>query len=306
MSNTAYHNPVMLQQCIDALDINPDGIYVDVTFGGGGHSHEILKHLGPKGKLLAFDQDNDAIRNLPDDDRLWFINHNFKYLTPFLRFCSIDAVDGILADFGVSSHQLDEGERGFAHRIDARLDMRMNRNQNLSAFEVVNQYSESQLADVIYFFGELTNARKIASAIVSARSVMPIETTNALKNILEPLAPKHREFKFYAQVFQALRMEINNETSVIETLLEQGTKALKPDGRFVVMSYHSLEDRLVKNYFKTGNVKGISERDLFGNTSSPLEMVSKKAIVASDQEIESNPRARSAKLRVARKTANHG
>ena len=289
----------MLKECIDALDIKPDGVYVDVTFGGGGHSKEILKNLGEKGRLLAFDQDEDAQRNVPNDDRLTFIDQNFRYLKNYCRLHGALPVDGILADLGVSSHQFDRPERGFSIRFDAELDMRMDQNGSLTAKDVVNTYSEDDLHRIFGMYGEIQNARSLARVIVTSRLNQPIGTIAELKDAIQKLIPKGKENKYLAQVFQALRIEVNQELEALQEFLLQAIDVLKPGARLVVMSYHSLEDRLVKNLISKGKFKGEVEKDFFGNEIKPLGAVSRKAIVASEEEIKLNNRARSAKLRVA-------
>jgi 16S rRNA (cytosine1402-N4)-methyltransferase len=297
-----YHNPVMLNECIEALNIKPDGVYVDITFGGGGHSKTILSKLGKKGTLIAFDQDEDAKRNLIKDERLIFIDQNFEFLKNHIQFQGFDKVDGLLGDLGVSSHQFDEGERGFSIRFDdAKLDMRMSQSQSLSAFEVVNNYSADDLANVLYKYGELHSSRKMAADIVTVRNGKSISTVGDLKDALKSFAPKFKDFKFFAQVFQALRMEVNNELHVLEKMLQQCASIIKPKGTLVIMSYHSLEDRLVKNYMNSGNFLGELDKDFFGNINRPFNPLNKKAIVASASEQEENNRSRSAKLRVAEK-----
>lgn len=296
---TEYHNPVMLQECIQGLNIKPDGIYVDVTFGGGGHSREILKHLGPKGRLLAFDQDADAQKNLPKDDRLTFIDQNFRYLKNNCRLQGAIPADGILADLGVSSHQFDQPERGFSIRFDADLDMRMDQAGTLTAKDVVNTCTEEQLHRIFGIYGEIKNARTLAHTLITQRLNKPIETVDDLKKAIAKLIPKGKENKYLAQVFQALRIEVNQELEALKEFLEQTVEVLKTDGRLVVMSYHSLEDRLVKNFIAKGKFQGEVEKDFFGNQIKPLESITRKAIVASDEEIRLNNRARSAKLRIA-------
>jgi 16S rRNA (cytosine1402-N4)-methyltransferase len=296
---TNYHNPVMLQECIDGLNINPDGTYVDVTFGGGGHSREILKHLGPKGRLIAFDQDADAQKNIPADARLTFIDQNFRYLKNNCRLQGATQVDGILADLGVSSHQFDQAERGFSIRFDAELDMRMDQAGLLTAKQVVNTYSEEQLHRIFGIYGEIKNAKTLANTLVTQRLNKPINTVEDLKTVIAKLIPKGKENKYLAQVFQALRIEVNQELEALKEFLEQTVDVLKPEGRLVVMSYHSLEDRLVKNFIAKGKFHGEVEVDFFGNQIKPLESLTRKAIVASDEEIAQNNRARSAKLRIA-------
>ena len=300
-----YHLPVMLKECIEALNIKEDGVYVDVTFGGGGHSREILKGLGKQGRLVAFDQDEDAKRNLPEDEKLVFIDQNFEFIKNHLMYQGLCLVDGLLADLGVSSYQFDTDERGFSYRFDdALLDMRMNANAKRSAADVLNTYTEENLANVLYQYGELTQSRKLAADIVSFRIAKPIQTVADLKKALDRHAPKFREYKFYSQVFQALRIEVNEELEVLKKLLRQCTDIIKPGGVIVIMSYHSLEDRLVKDFINSGNFRGVLEKDFFGNVIKPFSAVQKKAIVASDEETEQNPRARSAKLRIARRCEN--
>jgi len=296
---TDYHNPVMLQECIEGLNIKPDGVYVDVTFGGGGHSREILKHLGPKGRLLAFDQDADAQKNLPKDDRLTFIDQNFRYLKNNCRLQGAIPADGILADLGVSSHQFDQPERGFSIRFDADLDMRMDQAGVLTAKQVVNTYSEDQLHRIFGIYGEIKNAKTLAQTLVTMRLNNPIDTVDELKKAISKLIPKGKENKYLAQVFQALRIEVNQELEALKEFLEQTVDVLKTQGRLVVMSYHSLEDRLVKNFIAKGKFQGEVEKDFFGNQIKPLESITRKALVASDEEIKLNNRARSAKLRIA-------
>ncbi|HLW30180.1 MAG TPA: 16S rRNA (cytosine(1402)-N(4))-methyltransferase RsmH [Brumimicrobium sp.] len=294
-----YHVPVMLQECLDGLDINPDGIYIDLTFGGGGHAREMFKLISEKGKLIVFDQDIDAKKNAWTAPNFHFIASNFSFLRNQLRMLGISKVDGILADLGVSSHQFNEPERGFSIRSDEKLDMRMNQRSGESAFEVVNEYSEEDLMTMIGKYGEVKSPRRIAQAICLRRQSSPISTTGELIEVLEPIAPKFKENKFYAQVFQAIRIEVNDEMNVLERMLEQTAEVLKPGGRLVVMSYHSLEDRLVKNYIKSGSFDGKVEKDFFGNILKPFKGITRKPIVANDKELELNSRARSAKLRIA-------
>ncbi len=295
-----YHNPVMLNECLEGLNINPDGVYVDVTYGGGGHSKAILDKLSKKGRLIAFDQDEDAKRNLINDERLIFIDQNFEFLKNHVQYQGFDKVDGLLADLGVSSHQFDIGERGFSIRFDdAVLDMRMSQSQRLSAHKVINEYKADALANVFYKYGELHQSRKLAAEIVAARTGKDIETVGELKEALKSSAPKFKDFKFYAQVFQAIRIEVNQELDVLEKMLLQCGSLLKPKGRLVFMSYHSLEDRLVKNYMNSGNLMGELEKDFFGNINRPFNPLNKKAAVATDKEQEENNRSRSAKLRIA-------
>jgi 16S rRNA (cytosine1402-N4)-methyltransferase len=302
MDETAYHIPALLDETIDGLNIKPDGIYVDVTFGGGGHSREILVRLSEKGKLIGFDQDEDAVKNAFDDPRFIFVRSNFKYLKNFLRYHNIEKVDGILADLGVSSHHFDEAERGFSFRFDGPLDMRMNTKSSLTASVLLNTYSEEQLADVFYLYGELHNSRKIAKTIVNARTKAPFDRIFPFIEVLKPFFGREKEKKDMARVFQALRIEVNKEMDVLKSLLEQSLDVLNPEGRLVVLTYHSLEDRLVKNFFRSGNFEGKIEKDFYGNVISPLKAINNKVIVAAEGEIALNPRARSAKLRVAEKS----
>ncbi|MDM1047065.1 MULTISPECIES: 16S rRNA (cytosine(1402)-N(4))-methyltransferase RsmH [Sphingobacterium] len=302
MSNEiGYHVPVMLQECIDALAIKPDGIYVDVTFGGGGHSKEILKHLGPKGRLIAFDQDPDAVKNALDDPRFTLIHQNFRFLKNYLRLEGIRAVDGILADLGVSSHQFDDADRGFSIRFDADLDMRMDQVSDLDARKVLSTYAEEDLHRIFGMYGEIINAKTLAKTIVTARLNQEINTVAELKEVIKKLVPKGKEHKYHAQVFQALRIEVNKELEALQEFLEQTVGVLKESGRLVVMSYHSLEDRLVKNFMAKGKFKGEVEKDFFGNEIKPFKVISRKAIVANEEELARNNRARSAKLRIAEK-----
>lgn len=301
MNEIAYHIPALLNETIKGLNIDPDGVYVDVTFGGGGHSTEILSHLSSKGKLLGFDQDEDAIKNALDDPRFIFVRSNFQYLKNFLRYHNIEKVDGILADLGVSSHHFDEAERGFSFRFDGALDMRMNTKSPLTAAVILNTYGEEELANVFYLYGELHNSRKIAKTIVAARSKAPFDKIFPFIEVLKPFFGREKEKKDMARVFQALRIEVNKEMEVLRSLLEQSFDVLKPEGRLVVLTYHSLEDRLVKNYFRSGNFEGKLEKDFFGNILSPLKAINNKVIIATDEEVERNPRARSAKLRIAEK-----
>jgi 16S rRNA (cytosine1402-N4)-methyltransferase len=298
---TTYHIPALLHESVDGLNIRPGGVYVDVTFGGGGHSKEILSRLGEGGKLIAFDQDEDAIRNTVDDPRFIFVRSNFRFLKNFLRYHDIDEVDGILADLGVSSHHFDDSQRGFSFRFSGELDMRMNRNAKKTAADILNEYPEEKLADMFFRFGELKNARRIASAVVAFRQTTKIKTIEDLLQILEPVAYKDKEKKILAQAFQALRIEVNDEMSVLTDMLTQALQVLKPGGQLSVISYHSLEDRLVKNFFKTGNFEGVAVKDFFGNLETPFEVINRKVIVPSNEEMRENPRSRSAKLRVAKK-----
>ncbi|MDY0907409.1 16S rRNA (cytosine(1402)-N(4))-methyltransferase RsmH [Pedobacter sp. CFBP9032] len=297
----SYHVPVMLQPCIDGLNINPDGVYVDVTFGGGGHSREILKHLSAKGKLIAFDQDPDAQQNILDDNRLVFIDQNFGFLKNNLRLNGVREVDGILADLGVSSHQFDVPQRGFSIRHNADLDMRMDQHRNLTAAEVLNTYSEDKLHKLFGIYGEVKNAKSLARAIATSRLETPFTDIDSLKIAIASYIPKGKENKYLAQVFQALRIEVNAEIQVLEDFLQQAADVLKPGGRLVVMSYHSLEDRPVKNFLAKGKFQGEVEKDFFGNQQKPFNVITRKAIVADENEIAQNNRARSAKLRIAEK-----
>ena len=299
MDEIVYHIPALLDECIEGLQIKPDGTYVDVTFGGGGHSRAIMSQLGPEGHLYSFDQDLDAYANRIDDPRFTFVHSNFAYLCNFMRFYGVDKVDGIIADLGVSFHHFDEGERGFSFRADGRLDMRMNRDAHRDAAWIVANYTEEQLADVLYLYGEPRQARRRASAIVKARNAGTLTTTGQLVEVVKPFIAPKAEKKELAQVFQALRIEVNDEIATLKKLLESSLKVLKPGGRLVVLTYHSLEDRLVKNFIKSGNVEGKVEKDFFGRVNAPLRAVNNKVIVASDAEVERNPRARSAKLRIA-------
>ena len=300
MTTMEYHNPVLLKETVDGLDIKPDGVYVDVTFGGGGHSKEILRRLGPEGKLFAFDQDEDALANALDDDRFTLINENFRFIKRFLRFHNVKSVDGILADLGVSSHQFDVAERGFSTRFDAELDMRMSQKNDLSAYTVVNGYDEANLRRVFYDYGELKNAPAIARVILEAREHGDIRNTEQLKIVLGRFLPAHKSNKILAQMYQAIRIEVNLEMDVLKEFLEQSLEILKPGGRLSVISYHSLEDRLVKRYIKNGMFEGEPERDFFGNFSVPFKTIG-KLIVPDEEEIRVNNRARSAKLRIAEK-----
>lgn len=291
-----YHNPVLLKQSVDDLVTNPDGTYVDCTFGGGGHSREILSRLSDKGKLYSFDQDLDALKNTIDDPRFTLINQNFRFLENSLLMYGAAQVDGVLADLGVSSHQFDEAERGFSTRSNAPLDMRMNVMQSLDAKRVINDYEEEQLADIFYYYGELREARKLARDIVHHRKSKSIETTEDLKKLFSYLPP-HKVNKFYAQLFQAIRIEVNQELEVLKEMLVQAYHVLKPEGRLVVISYHSLEDRLVKRFLKNGMFEGEPERDIYGNYKKAFELLKSKAIIPDEKEIEQNSRARSAKMR---------
>jgi 16S rRNA (cytosine1402-N4)-methyltransferase len=301
--NAAYHTPVMLHQSVDALCVTPNGVYVDATFGGGGHSREILSRL-KNGRVIAFDRDSDAGANRIEDKRFFLIQNNFRFLRGLLRREGITEVDGILADLGVSSHQFDTGERGFSFRFDAPLDMRMNSSGTLTAAQVVNGYSEKQLCDMLQTYGEVEQAARAARLVAAAREREPIRTIGSLKRALEPCTPKLMAHKYLAKVFQALRIVVNGEMTALEQLLEQAPKVLKPGGRLAVITYHSLEDRMVKNFMRAGNMAGKIEKDVFGKGITPLTVVTKKAIVPGEDEIRQNTRARSAKLRVAEKNEN--
>ena len=296
-----YHIPVLLKPAVDGLDIHPEGTYVDTTLGGGGHTREILSRLGPQGRLLGFDQDEDAERNIPDDPRFTFVRSNFRFLHNFLRYHGISQIDGLLADLGVSSHHFDDSERGFSFRFDGALDMRMNKRAGQTAADIVNTYSEERLANVFYLYGELKNSRKLAAALVKARAAAPINTIGAFLDIVKPFFGREREKKEMARVFQALRIEVNQEMEALKEMLYAATDALHPGGRLAVITYHSLEDRMVKNLIKTGNVEGKMEKDFFGNTQTPFRAVNNKVIVPDDDETARNPRSRSAKLRIAEK-----
>ena len=294
-----YHQPVLLQETIAGLINDPNGVYVDVTFGGGGHSREILNLLSTKGRLFGFDQDKDAANNVLQDSRFQFVQSNFKNLKKFLQFYKAYPVDGILGDLGVSSHQFDEPERGFSYRFDEPLDMRMDTSKGTTAAELVNTCPSQKLAKLLFTFGEVQNAHKIAALIEKARTSRTIETTGQLAEAVQPILPKGKENKALSQIFQALRIEVNAEIEVLQALLEQSVEALNTGGRIAIISYHSLEDRLVKNFFKTGNAEGILHKDFYGNPLTPFKLITKKAIIPTAQEIELNPRARSAKLRIA-------
>jgi 16S rRNA (cytosine1402-N4)-methyltransferase len=296
----SYHDPVLLFESVDGLKIKPDGIYVDVTFGGGGHSKEILKRLGEQGRLFAFDQDTDALRNEIQDKRFVLINENFRFISRFLRFYGVKKVDGILADLGVSSHQFDSAARGFSTRFDAELDMRMNASESVSAYEVVNEYQEEELAQVLFQYGELRNSRALSREIVKARKDSPIKTSFQLKEVLKRFLPKPKEHKILAQIFQAIRIEVNQEIQVLKEFLLQTPDLLNEAGRLSVISYHSLEDRLVKRFIQSGLFEGEAEKDFYGNVSVPFKKVG-KLILPSAEEIKKNNRARSAKLRLAEK-----
>ena len=295
----SYHIPVLLQECIDGLSIRPDGVYVDVTFGGGGHSRAILSALGEKGHLYGFDQDSDAINNVPVDSRFTFVHSNFRYLKNWMRYHGVEQLDGLLADLGVSSHHFDEAGRGFSFRQDGPLDMRMNRQASLSAKDVIQTYNEKQLAQIFYLYGELRNARQLAAAIVRNRNIQPINPIDDFIKVVNPLMGKSREKKELAKVFQALRIEVNHELEALCEMLGSAIDLLKPGGRLVVLTYHSLEDRIVKNFMRAGNVDGKADKDFYGNLLSPLKPVNNKVILPDAAEEERNPRSRSAKLRIA-------
>ncbi len=297
-----YHVPVLLAESVDGLEIKANGDYVDVTFGGGGHSREIFSRL-ETGRLFAFDQDEDAAANVIHDDRFFFIRHNFKYIRNFLRYYNVEQVDGILADLGVSSHDFDVAERGFSFRFDGDLDMRMNRDSTQSAADIVNTFTEDQLRTMFREYGEIDNAGRLAKQLVFARDSKPVKTIEQFKEAIAPCVPKFQESKYLAKVFQALRIETNKEIDVLHEFLEQSIQLLKPGGRLVVITYHSLEDRMVKNFIKSGDFSGKQEKDFFGNVESPLVAINRKVIVPNEEEIERNPRARSAKLRIAEKNA---
>ncbi len=293
-----YHNPVLLKECIDGLNIDPKGIYVDATFGGGGHSREILKHL-TTGKLYAFDQDEDAVKNQIRDERFVFIKQNFRYLKNFLKMYNALPVDGLLADLGVSSHQFNEAERGFSTRFEAKLDMRMDQKGKQTAADVLNTYSEEELKRIFKLYGEIDNAGKLANTIFHVRKEKPLQTVTDLKTAAETCVKRGRENQYHAQLFQALRIEVNKELDVLQELLLQSLEVLRPGGRLVVISYHSLEDRLVKNIMRSGKFEGEVDKDFYGNKITPFELITRKPIVPSDKEIEENNRSRSAKLRIA-------
>jgi 16S rRNA (cytosine1402-N4)-methyltransferase len=296
-----YHVPVLLNESIDGLDIKPDGIYIDVTFGGGGHSKEILRRLGKKGHLYSFDQDPDAEKNIVNDDRFTFVRSNFRYLKNWMRYYGVDHIDGLLADLGVSSHHFDDETRGFSFHFDAPLDMRMNKRAGTTAAEILNNYDEEQLADIFYIYGELKNARKIAATIAKARNEKKIETTDDFLHVTEKLFQREREKKEMAKMFQALRIEVNHEMDALKEMLNGAKDLLCEGGRLSVITYHSLEDRIVKNMMKAGNVEGKIKQDFFGRIEAPFRLINNKVIVPSDEEQQQNPRSRSAKLRVAEK-----
>ena len=295
-----YHVSVLLQESVDGLDIQPDGVYVDVTFGGGGHSKEILSRLSPKGHLYSFDQDADAEKNIVNDDRFTFVRSNFRYITNWMQYYGVEQIDGLLADLGVSSHHFDDETRGFSFRFDAPLDMRMNKRAGQTAADVLNDYSEEQLADVFYLYGEMKNARRIAKAVCDYRRDKTIQTTADLGEVIEPLMRSEREKKDMARLYQALRIEVNHEMDALRDMLLGATKLLRERGRLSVITYHSLEDRIVKNVMKAGNVEGKVEQDFYGRVTSPFRLVN-KVTIPSDEEQQRNPRSRSAKLRIAEK-----
>ena len=300
-----YHIPVLRDASIEGLNISAEGIYVDVTFGGGGHSRAIFDLLSPEGKLIAFDQDPDALNNVWEADNFLFVQSNFRYLANHLRAMGLNQVDGVLADLGVSSHQFDSPERGFSLRFEGDLDMRMNQSGTLTAKDILNNYGEEDLYRVFRNYGEIDGLKKLVDVVLRARQIQKIQTTAQLTALLQPIAPRKKEHKFLAQVFQALRIEVNDEMAVLREFLEQAEKVLRPGGRLVVISYHSLEDRLVKNYIKRGSFEGTIEKDFFGNVLKPFEEITRKAVVPTEKEIEINNRARSAKLRVAERRSNH-
>ncbi len=296
-----YHVPVLLKESVDGLAIRPDGIYVDVTFGGGGHSKEILQRLGKNGHLYSFDQDADAERNIPGDERFTFVRSNFRYLRNWMRYYGVEQIDGLLADLGVSSHHLDDETRGFSFRFDAALDMRMNTKGGTTAAEIVNKADEQKLADIFYLYGELKSARRIAAAIVKARTTKPIATTHDLLHVTEHLFQREHEKKDAARMFQALRIEVNHEMDALKEMLLAATDLIKPGGRLSVITYHSLEDRIVKNVMKAGNTEGKIQQDFYGRIDTPFKAVNGKVIVPNNEEQQENPRSRSAKLRIAEK-----
>ena len=298
---TDYHTPALLEESVKGLNIQPDGVYVDVTFGGGGHSRAILNQLGEKGKLYAFDQDDEAYENRIPDDRFVFVKSNFRYLKNFLRYYNVDKVDGVLADLGVSSHHFDDSDRGFSFRFQGDLDMRMNRFASLSAADILNEYPEEKLANIFFIYGELKSARKIATSICKYRQTQKIQTVTDFMSILEPLTYKEKEKKTLAQAFQALRIEVNDEMGALSDLLLQTPSVLKSGGRLCVISYHSLEDRMVKNFIRAGNIQGEIIKDFYGNIQTPFEIINRKVIVPDESEQKQNPRSRSAKLRIAEK-----
>lgn len=302
MNNTdVYHIPVLLNESIEGMNLKANGIYADMTFGGGGHSKEILRRMGEDCHLYSFDQDEDAEKNIVDDKRFTFVRSNFRYLRNFMRYYDVEQLDGILADLGVSSHHFDDSERGFSFRFDGKLDMRMNKRAGMTAADIVNTYDEEKLADVFYLYGELKNSRKLAATIAKARQQKQITTIGEFLDIIKPLFGREREKKELAKVFQALRIEVNHEMEALKEMLYEATDLLKPGGRLVVITYHSLEDRMVKNLIKAGNIEGKVEQDFYGNVQSPFRAVNNKVIVPTDEEVNQNPRSRSAKLRIAEK-----
>lgn len=302
MNNTdVYHIPVLLNESIEGMNLKANGIYADMTFGGGGHSKEILRRMGEDCHLYSFDQDEDAEKNIVDDKRFTFVRSNFRYLRNFMRYYGVEQLDGILADLGVSSHHFDDSERGFSFRFDGKLDMRMNKRAGMTAADIVNTYDEEKLADVFYLYGELKNSRKLAATIAKARQQKQITTIGEFLDIIKPLFGREREKKELAKVFQALRIEVNHEMEALKEMLYEATDLLKPGGRLVIITYHSLEDRMVKNLIKAGNIEGKVEQDFYGNMQSPFRAVNNKVIVPTDEEVNQNPRSRSAKLRIAEK-----
>ena len=301
MQEPVYHIPALLNECIEGLNISPNGTYVDVTFGGGGHSRGIMECLGEGGRLFSFDQDSDAEKNIIDDKRFTFVKSNFRFLKNFMRYHNVDGVDGIIADLGVSFHHFDEADRGFSFRFDGKLDMRMNRRGGKSAADIIKSYPEEKLADILYYYGEMRNARRIAAEIVKKRESQMIESTSDLLSVIKNLVNPKQEKKELAQIFQALRIEVNDEMASLKSMLKQCVEILKPGGRIVVLTYHSLEDRIVKDFFRYGNFEGKAEKDFFGRVLAPLKQVNNKVIVPTDEEVERNPRSRSAKLRIAEK-----
>lgn len=299
MMEKVYHTPALLYPCMEGLAIKPSGTYVDVTFGGGGHSREILSRLNNEGRLFGFDQDLDAMQNIIDDPRFTFVRSNFRYISNFMEYHGVEKVDGILADLGVSFHHFDESDRGFSFRFEGKLDMRMNQRALMTAADVLNRYSEEQLADIFYYYGELKSARKMASAVVAHRAEKKFDTISDFIGVVEPLIGKDKQKKNLACLFQALRIEVNREMEVLKKMLESSLELLNPGGRLVILTYHSLEDRLVKNFMKAGNFEGKVEQDFFGNRKSPFRLVNNKVIVPDEEEVEKNPRSRSAKLRIA-------
>ena len=296
-----YHKPVLLQESVDGLHINPDGVYIDVTFGGGGHSKEIVKQLSGKGMLYGFDQDADAERNIIDNKHFTFVRSNFRYIENFMKYHNVEGVDGVLADLGVSSHHFDAEDRGFSFRFDGALDMRMNMRSGMNASDILNTYSAEKLADVFFLYGEIKSSRRLASAIIAQREQQKIKTIGQFLEILKPFVGKDKEKRFLAQAFQALRIEVNDEMGALKDMLEQSKKLLNSGGRMVVITYHSLEDRLVKNFLKAGNFEGKIEQDFYGRVLSPFKLINNKVIVPTKEELEENPRSRSAKLRIAEK-----